>query len=175
MELLHQMVSNLSINAFACNFCLLNSEANQDVVEVNYLNTCIYECLSVTKVEENVYGKPLFIQSMYILCADLFKLRLSIIGEQDLDTIMNCVISPFPTVANFTKSVMGAFKTIADEEIRTHLFKNMVNDACLQEPKVHQLLRSYALAHDYPVTLPNLPSSTCSSSTNALTLKRNRN
>ncbi|KAG8728811.1 hypothetical protein FRC11_010122, partial [Ceratobasidium sp. 423] len=63
MELLHQMVSNLSINAFACNFHLPNSKANQDVVEVNYLNTRIYKCLSVTKVEENMYGKPLFIQS----------------------------------------------------------------------------------------------------------------
>ncbi|KAJ1311931.1 hypothetical protein OPQ81_010391 [Rhizoctonia solani] len=132
MELLHQMVSDLSINAFACNFRLPNGEANQDVVEANYLNTRIYERLSVTKVEDNIYDKPLFIQSsqmnqkVYGVCADLFKSRLGVVGEQDLDILVNCVMSPFPTVTNFTKSVTDAFKRIAHEEIETCVFRNTV-------------------------------------------------
>ncbi|KAH7345481.1 pyridoxal phosphate-dependent transferase [Rhizoctonia solani] len=132
MDLLHQMVSDLSINAFACNFRLANGEANQDVVEANYLNTRIYERLSVTKVEDNIYDKPMFIQSsqmdqkVYGVCADLFKSRLGVSGEQDLDILVNCVMSPFPTVANFTKSVTDAFKRIAHEEIQTCLFRNTV-------------------------------------------------
>ncbi|KAF8761874.1 Pyridoxal-dependent decarboxylase conserved domain [Rhizoctonia solani] len=40
--------------------------------------------------------------------------------EQDLDILVNCVMSPFPTVANFTKSVTDAFKRIAHEEIKTY-------------------------------------------------------
>ncbi|KEP50083.1 pyridoxal-dependent decarboxylase domain protein [Rhizoctonia solani 123E] len=132
MDLLHQMVSDLSINAFACNFRLANGEANSDVVEANYLNTRIYERLSVTKVEDNIYDKPLFIQSsqmnqqVYGVCADLLKSRLGVSGEQDLDILVNCVMSPFPTVANFTKSVTDEFKRIAHEEIQTCLFRNTV-------------------------------------------------
>ncbi|KEP50082.1 pyridoxal-dependent decarboxylase domain protein [Rhizoctonia solani 123E] len=132
MDLLHQMVSDLSINAFACNFRLANGEANEDVVEANYLNTRIYERLSVTKVEDNIYDKPLFIQSsqmnqqVYGVCADLLKSRLGVSGEQDLDILVNCVMSPFPTVANFTKSVTDEFKRIAHEEIQTCLFRNTV-------------------------------------------------
>ncbi|CAE6445310.1 unnamed protein product [Rhizoctonia solani] len=133
MDLLHQMVSDLSINAFACNFRLANGEVNQDVVEANYLNTRIYERLSVTKVEDNIYDKPLFIQSSqmdqktYGVCAELFKSRLGVVGEQDLDILVNCVMSPFPTVANFTKSVTDAFKRIAHEEIETCIFRNTVS------------------------------------------------
>ncbi|KAF8708462.1 Pyridoxal-dependent decarboxylase conserved domain, partial [Rhizoctonia solani] len=135
MSLLHEMVSDLSINAFACNFRLPNGEVNSDVVEANYLNTRIYERLSVTKVEDNIYDKPLFIQSSqmdqktYGVCAEVFKSRLGVIGEQDLDILVNCVMSPFPTVANFTKSVTDAFKRIAHEEIETCIFRNTVTAA----------------------------------------------
>ncbi|GAB1527192.1 hypothetical protein RhiTH_010367 [Rhizoctonia solani] len=135
MSLLHEMVSDLSINAFACNFRLPNGEVNSDVVEANYLNTRIYERLSVTKVEDNIYDKPLFIQSSqmdqktYGVCAEVFKSRLGVVGEQDLDILVNCVMSPFPTVANFTKSVTDAFKRIAHEEIKTCIFRNTVTAA----------------------------------------------
>ncbi|CAE6425087.1 unnamed protein product [Rhizoctonia solani] len=68
-------------------------------------------------------------QKVYGVCADLFKSRLGVVGEQDLDILVNCVMSPFPTVANFTKSVTDAFKTIAHEEIQTCLFRNTVTAA----------------------------------------------
>jgi hypothetical protein len=130
MSLLHDMVSDLSINAFACNFRLPNGEPNRDVVESNYLNTRIYERLSVTKVEDDIYDKPLFIQAStmtqktYGVCADHFKRRLGVVGEQDLDILINCVMSPFPTVSNFTKSVTDAFKRIAHEEIKVRVHAN---------------------------------------------------
>ncbi|CAE6514843.1 unnamed protein product, partial [Rhizoctonia solani] len=81
------------------------------------------------------YDKPLFIQSsqmnqqVYGVCADLLKSRLGVSGQQDLDILVNCVMSPFPTVANFTRSVTDEFKRIAHEEIQTCLFRNTVTEA----------------------------------------------
>ncbi|QRW18661.1 pyridoxal-dependent decarboxylase domain protein [Rhizoctonia solani] len=97
-----------AINAFACNFRLPNGEVNSDVVEANYLNTRIYERLSVTKPDgpEDVRGVRGGVQ----VAAGSGR-------EQDLDILVN-VMSPFPTVANFTKSVTDAFKRIAHEEIK---------------------------------------------------------
>ncbi|KAF8761189.1 Pyridoxal-dependent decarboxylase conserved domain [Rhizoctonia solani] len=125
MSLLHEMVSDLSINAFACNFRLPNGEVNSDVVEANYLNTRL-RATGVTKVEDNIYDKPLFIQSSqmdqktYGVCAGGVQVAAGVVGEQDLDILVNCVMSPFPTVANFTKSVTDAFKRIAHEEIKRY-------------------------------------------------------
>ncbi|CAE6442059.1 unnamed protein product [Rhizoctonia solani] len=134
MKLVHEMGSDLSINAFACNFRLANGQINQDVVESNYLNTRIYERLSVTKIEDNIFDKPLFImstsmeQKVYGECCNHLKKRLGLVGEQDLDILVNCVMSPFPTVANFTKEVADAFKKIAHEEIQKCLFRNTITE-----------------------------------------------
>ncbi|CAE6425005.1 unnamed protein product [Rhizoctonia solani] len=134
MKLVRELGSDLSINAFACNFRLANGEINQDVVESNYLNTRIYERLSVTKIEDNIFDKPLFImstsmeQKAYGECSNHLKKRLGLIGEQDLDILVNCVMSPFPTVANFTKSVADDFKKIAHEEIQKCLFRNTITE-----------------------------------------------
>ncbi|KAF8761186.1 Pyridoxal-dependent decarboxylase conserved domain [Rhizoctonia solani] len=113
MALVREMGSDLSINAFACNFRLANGEINKDVVESNYLNTRIYERLS-----DKVYGE----------CCTRMKERLGVVGAQDLDILVNCVMSPFPTVANFTKSIADAFKKIAHEEIERCLFRNTVTE-----------------------------------------------
>ncbi|CCO32116.1 L-2,4-diaminobutyrate decarboxylase Short=DABA decarboxylase [Rhizoctonia solani AG-1 IB] len=134
MALVREMGSDLSINAFACNFRLANGEINQDVVESNYLNTRIYERLSVTKIEDNIFDKPLFImstsmeQKVYDVCCNNLKRRLGVVGDQDLEILVNCVMSPFPTVSNFTKSVADDFKTIAHEEIERCLFRNTVTE-----------------------------------------------
>ncbi|CAE6344214.1 unnamed protein product [Rhizoctonia solani] len=134
MALVREMGSDLSINAFACNFRLANGEINKDVVESNYLNTRIYERLSVTKIEDNIFDKPLFIMStfmedkVYGECCTRLKERLGVVGAQDLDILVNCVMSPFPTVANFTKSIADAFKKIAHEEIERCLFRNTVTE-----------------------------------------------
>ncbi|CAE6475076.1 unnamed protein product [Rhizoctonia solani] len=132
MKLVRELGSDLSINAFACNFRLANGEINKDVVESNYLNTRIYERLSVTKIEDNIFDKPLFImstsmeQKVYGDCCNHLKKRLGLVGEQDLELLVNCVMSPFPTVANFTQDVADAFKKIAHEEIQKCLFRNTI-------------------------------------------------
>ncbi|KEP47769.1 pyridoxal-dependent decarboxylase domain protein [Rhizoctonia solani 123E] len=134
MKLVRELGSDLSINAFACNFRLANGEINQDVVESNYLNTRIYDRLSVTKIEDNIFDKPLFImstcmeQKVYGECCNNLKKRLGLVGDQDLDILVNCVMSPFPTVANFTKSVADDFKKIANEEIKKCLFRNTITE-----------------------------------------------
>jgi len=135
MKLVRELGSDLSINAFACNFKLSNGQPNQDVVEANYLNTRIYERLSVTRIEDNIYDKPLFImstkmeQEVYGVCAQNFKARLGLKGDQDLDILVNCVMSPFPTATNFTKGVADDFKRVAAEEIKACLFRNTVTEA----------------------------------------------
>ncbi|EUC58984.1 pyridoxal-dependent decarboxylase domain protein, putative, partial [Rhizoctonia solani AG-3 Rhs1AP] len=118
MKLVRELGSDLSINAFACNFRLANGEINQDVVESNYLNTRIYDRLSVTKIEDNIFDKPLFImstcmeQKVYGECCNNLKKRLGLVGDQDLDILVNCVMSPFPTVANFSQSQLGRSKDV---------------------------------------------------------------
>ncbi|KAG8775340.1 hypothetical protein FRC12_001545 [Ceratobasidium sp. 428] len=135
MALVRELGSDLSINAFACNFRLPDGTPNQDVVEANYLNTRIYERLSVTRIEDNIYDKPLFImstkmeQKVYGVCAQHLKGRLGLKGDQDLDILVNCVMSPFPTATNFTKSVADEFQRVAGEEIKACLFRNVITAA----------------------------------------------
>ncbi|KAG9121292.1 hypothetical protein FRC07_002791 [Ceratobasidium sp. 392] len=135
MKLVRELGSDLSINAFACNFKLADGTPNEDVVEANYLNTRIYERLSVTRIEDNIYDKSLFImstkmeQKVYGACAHNLKRRLGLKGDQDLDILVNCVMSPFPTATNFTKGVADEFKRVAKEEIKACLFRNTVTAA----------------------------------------------
>ncbi|QRV81992.1 Pyridoxal-dependent decarboxylase conserved domain [Ceratobasidium sp. AG-Ba] len=135
MTLFRDLGSDLSINAFACNFRLADGTPNQDVVEANYLNTRVYERLSVTRIEDNIYDKPLFImstkmeQKTYRGCADNLKKRLGLKGDQDLDILVNCIMSPFPTATNFTKSIADEFQKVAAEEIKACLFRNTVTAA----------------------------------------------
>ncbi|KAG8680082.1 hypothetical protein FRC11_002960, partial [Ceratobasidium sp. 423] len=100
MKLICELGSDLSINAFTCNFRLANGEINRDVVDV-------------TKIEDNIFDKPLFIMSASM-------------EQKDLEILINCVMSPFPMVANFTKSIADDFKKIAHEEIQKCLFRNTI-------------------------------------------------
>src|SRR5690606_10350721 len=50
------------INAFACNF-RINGKVNEDIVEANYLNTRIFNRLSITKMEDDVQSRPLILTS----------------------------------------------------------------------------------------------------------------
>jgi hypothetical protein len=54
--------SDLNINAFACNF-KINGETNQDVEEANYLNSRVFDRLSLTAVGERPKDIPLFLSS----------------------------------------------------------------------------------------------------------------
>ncbi|KAG8736795.1 hypothetical protein FRC11_002442 [Ceratobasidium sp. 423] len=68
-------------------------------------------------------------QKAYGVCSDRLKRRLGLVGEQDLEILVNCVMSPFPTVANFTKRMTDAFKDIAHQEIKVCLLRNTVTPA----------------------------------------------
>jgi hypothetical protein len=54
--------SDLNINAFACNF-KINGQINTDVEDANYLNSRVFDRLSVTKVWEPPKDIPLFLSS----------------------------------------------------------------------------------------------------------------
>ena len=61
--------SDLNINAFACNF-RIDGRVNDDVEEANYLNSRIFDRLSLTSVGEKPQEIPLFLSSSVFALAD---------------------------------------------------------------------------------------------------------
>ncbi len=118
MELVQQLGSDLLINAFTCNF-RINGVTNTSVTEANILNSRIYETLSVLKVADNVAHRDIFVistvfsQEKYGECLTNFKRRLGLEGDEDLFTLGNASMSPFPTAGNFVAELAEAFKTTA--------------------------------------------------------------
>jgi hypothetical protein len=80
--------SDLNINAFACNF-KINGKVNDDVEDANYLNSRIFDRLSVTKVSELPQDIPLFLSS-------------TVFGQAEYDeclrnyqrSVLWCMVSP---------------------------------------------------------------------------------
>jgi hypothetical protein len=62
MDELTALGSDLNINAFACNF-KINGVPNTDPEEANYLNSRVFDRLSLTKVGEEPMNIPLFLSS----------------------------------------------------------------------------------------------------------------
>ena len=134
MDLVKEMGSDLSINAFAVNF-RVNGKINEDVVEANDLNTRIFQRLSITSMDDDINTRPLIITSTqlqqltYTTCLDKFKERLCLdsrVGRQDLYTLINVVSSPFPTEANFTAEIAGALQKVIEEEVKISQFRNTI-------------------------------------------------
>jgi hypothetical protein len=131
MILVKKMGSDLSINNFAVNF-RVNGEVNKDVVEANNLNMRIFERLSITSTRVDMNTRPLILtstqlaQSAYTECLDNFKERLGLVGNQDLYTLINVVISPFPTEGNFTAEIAGALQNVIEEEVKISQFRNTI-------------------------------------------------
>ncbi|KAM6489886.1 Pyridoxal phosphate-dependent transferase [Amanita muscaria] len=117
--------SDLMINAFACNF-YIDGKPNTDVVEANYLNTRLYDRLSVRKLEDKLHKRPLilystrFQQKSYGPCLTRFRtrLRLDPTDDEDLVALANTSMSPFPTANGLVDMVIDAFKKIAEEEVK---------------------------------------------------------
>ncbi|CAE6427578.1 unnamed protein product [Rhizoctonia solani] len=125
--------SDLSINSFACNF-RIDEQVNADIAEANDLNQRIYERLSMTRPGDKV--PPVIImltevnQNAYGKCAEELKRRLGLIGKEDLKILVNCVMSPFPTTSNFTKTIATEFRKVAEDVIQNYsLFRNRVTSA----------------------------------------------
>lgn len=104
------MGSELTVIAFAINFNLTNGQVNEDVIEVNNLNQCIFEKLSISLINDCIYDKPLIFMSTqysekdYGKCLNNFKEQLGLKGKQDLYVLHDVLILLFPTEFNFTVS-----------------------------------------------------------------------
>lgn len=136
-DLVQKMGSDLCINAFAANF-KISGVVNDDIVEANYLNTRIFNRLSITEVEDNINDKPLILtstvllQSLYQDCLTDFKDRLQLSDSQtlyqDLYTLVNVVMSPFPTIDNLTSKICDDLKQVIREERVVSVYRNTLTD-----------------------------------------------
>jgi len=126
MALVKQMGSDLSINAFACNFRLSKGgPPNKDVTEASYLNARIIERLSISRVDDEARTKPVILMGTelddqrYGKCLQNFKKRLGL-DEDDsasLAGLCNVSMTPFPTTGNFILELTDAFRRVAEEEV----------------------------------------------------------
>ena len=136
--------SDTMVNAFACNF-KVGGVINEDVVEANFLNTRIYQRLSVQTVKDDLKDRPIIIlrtelkQADYLGTLDKFKSRIGLSGPENLIVLSNvsmCVCfvglhmmhlrtdsfvhcrSPFPTTGQFLTKITDGFRATAEEEIK---------------------------------------------------------
>ncbi|KAJ4485314.1 pyridoxal phosphate-dependent transferase [Lentinula aciculospora] len=131
-KLVVEMGSDLSINAFAVNF-KLGDVLNEDIVEANYLNKRIFEALSIT--DANTDKKPPLIltstvlsQKTYSDCLLKFKDRLGLKGNQDLYTLVNVVMSPWPTASGLTSEVAQSLQETIIKEREVSIYRNTLTD-----------------------------------------------
>ena|SRR5882672_591945 len=86
--------SDTMVNAFVCNF-RIGDEVNKDVVEANFLNTRIYQRLSVQTVKDDLKDRPIIIlrtqlkQADYLGALDNFKSRIGLVGSENLVVLSN--------------------------------------------------------------------------------------
>lgn len=173
MYLARMMGSDLSINAFACNFRLSRGgPPNQDVAEASYLNKRIIERLSVTKVDDEAQKKPVLLMGSeldherYGACLKNFKQRLGLRADDPapLAGLCNVSMSPFPTAGNFVRELADAFRKVAEEEVQVGLSLLCAKSWLTQI--IVELLEASACCAGYPQlrhagnrgSLPDLPS-----------------
>ncbi|KZS99831.1 uncharacterized protein LAESUDRAFT_667508 [Laetiporus sulphureus 93-53] len=127
MALVKQMGSDMSINAFACNFRVSrDGPLNTDVAEASYLNARIIERLSVSRVDDDARKKPMMLmgteleKERYGECLKAFKKRLGLDenDEAPLAGLCNVSMTPFPTAGNFVRELADAFRKVAEEEVQ---------------------------------------------------------
>ncbi|KAJ4463690.1 pyridoxal phosphate-dependent transferase [Lentinula lateritia] len=131
-KLVVEMGSDLSINAFAVNFKLGNV-VNEDIVEANYLNKRIFDALSIT--DANTDKKPPLIltstvlsQKSYSECLLKFKDRLGLKGSQDLYTLVNVVMSPWPTASGLTAEIAQSLQETIVKEREVSVYRNTLTE-----------------------------------------------
>ncbi|KAJ3903671.1 pyridoxal phosphate-dependent transferase, partial [Lentinula edodes] len=130
-KLVVEMGSDLSINTFAVNF-KLGDVVNEDVIEANYLNKRIYEKLST--IDDSGKKPPLFListvlsQKNYGECLFKFKDRLGLKGSQDLYTLVNAVMSPWPTAIGLTEEVAQSLQGTIVKECEVSVYRNTLTE-----------------------------------------------
>lgn len=91
---MRKLGSDTMINAFACNF-KDGEVVNKDIVEANFLNTRIYQRLSVQTVKDDLKDRPIIVlrtefkQTDYLKVLDKFKSRIGLSGPQNLVVLSN--------------------------------------------------------------------------------------
>ncbi|KAG9021832.1 hypothetical protein FRB95_001385 [Tulasnella sp. JGI-2019a] len=63
-------------------------------------------------------------QTTYKGCLKKFKEHLSLVGPQDLYTLMTVVMSPWPTINDFTNDIVDALRKVIEEEVKISQFHN---------------------------------------------------
>ncbi|KAK7053227.1 hypothetical protein VNI00_003850 [Paramarasmius palmivorus] len=153
MKLIKDMGSDLSINAFA----VLDGKPNRDVTAANDLNRRIFERLSIVSPKDTITNKPLFLTSSvfpsaaYGDCLKTYKRRLGLDTDtpEDLYSLINVVMSPFPTTLEFTKTIINDLRIVIEEEVETSRRCNTIS------PDVHRFIMQ-GLDRLYLVHLPML-------------------
>ncbi|VDB83367.1 unnamed protein product [Peniophora sp. CBMAI 1063] len=131
MRLLGELGSDTMINAFACNFRVKDDgEVNDDIDSANFLNSRLYDRLSVRRERDFVNDRPLIINrtefkaSAYGGALDAFKQRMKVKpGKEDLVALSNVSMSPFPTAGDFLIGMMEEFRVVAEQEITNCLVR----------------------------------------------------
>lgn len=74
-------------------------------------------------IEDKVSDRPILLtsttmaQDSYKECLTNYKDRLGLVGEQDLVSLVNVTMSPWPTQGNFLKEIVDDFQKIVEEEV----------------------------------------------------------
>ncbi|EGX53563.1 hypothetical protein AOL_s00006g429 [Orbilia oligospora ATCC 24927] len=157
LELLKLIGGDLMANAMACNFKYTVGDKkvpNTSIVEANIMNTRIFNRVSVTRPGEEVKKRELFLtssqfsQENYGECLTTYKKRLSLKGSDDLCSLLNVTMSPWPTDGNFlTNVVVAGFKKIVQEEAQYAIARNTTS------PDFH----GFVMQGDSPLHLVHLP------------------
>ncbi|KAJ8515142.1 hypothetical protein ONZ45_g7400 [Pleurotus djamor] len=135
-DLACRMGSDFAINAFAVNFKYTvdgNEIVNEDVVEANNLNQRIFNRLSIVDIKTKVSDRPLILtstslpQANYSEALGLFKSRLGLRGLQDLYTLVNVVMSPWPTTKDLTSTIAADLQKVIQEEVNVSIHRNEVS------------------------------------------------
>ncbi|KAK6531098.1 hypothetical protein TWF281_007923 [Arthrobotrys megalospora] len=156
-ELIKELGSDLMINALACNFKYTDGDKkipNTSIVEANIMNTRIFNRVSVARYGEDIGKRELFLTSSqfaqkdYGECLDTYKKRIGLEGPDDLYSLVNVTMSPWPTDGNFLRKVVVAgFKKIVQEEAEYAVARNTTS------PDLH----GFVMQGDCPVHLVHLP------------------
>lgn len=88
--------SDTMINAFACNF-KIDGALNTDVIEANFLNSRLYQRLSVQSTNDDLTDRPIIIlrtefeQEEYKGCLTRFKSRIGVSQGPEMLVVLSNV------------------------------------------------------------------------------------
>lgn len=131
--LMHNLGSDLVVNAYACNF-RVDGKVNTDVCEANRLNSRISKKLSFHRMSDNLHDQKIilmsttFSQKDYGACLTRFKERLGLSGQSDLVVLVNVSMSPFGSpYPGYERMLAEAFLQVAEDEAKVSIRRQVEN------------------------------------------------